>query len=167
MLVGAGEDGHAAVLFDAHGHFRADQVETFGADMTAQQAQARDAHLGLRRTRHHRAVGVAHHDVADAHRSTAALSMLDLGAADFDMVAAAEIFLDGRRQARGHNVELNGSAGEPPPQAARAQAHQRDECGDGDCAAADEPLVLRKKAQVNGAVGMDRRHWSVDRGQRR
>ena len=96
MLVGAGEDGHAAVLFDAHGHFRADQVETFGTDMTAQQAQAGDAHLGFRRARHHRAFGVAHHDVADAHRGAAALGMFDLGAADLDVMTVAEILLDGR-----------------------------------------------------------------------
>ena len=43
MLVGAGKDRDAAILLDAHRHFRADEIEAFGAHMAAQQAQAGDA----------------------------------------------------------------------------------------------------------------------------
>ena len=100
-----------------------------------------DAHLGFRRARHYRAFGVAHHDVADAHRGAAALGMFDLGAADLDVVAVAEILLDGRDKPRGHNVELDGPAREPPPQAGGPECHERGERGNDDAAAADEPLV--------------------------
>ena len=149
MLVGAGEDGHAAVLLDAHGHFRPDQVETFGTDMTAQQAQAGDAHLCFRRARHYRAFGVAHHDVADAHRGAAALGMFDLGPADLDVMTVAEILLDGRDKPRGHNVELDGPAREPPPQAGGPECHERGERGNDDAAPADEPLVPGEDTPVN------------------
>ena len=116
MFVGAGKDRDAAILLDPHRHFRADQIEAFGAHVAAQQAHSGDAHFGFRRTRHHRAVSIADDDVANAHGGAAILGALDLGAADFDVTAVAEILLDGGHQPRRHHVELNGSAGEPPQQ---------------------------------------------------
>ena len=81
-LVGAGEHGDAAVALDAHRHFGADQIEALRAHVADQQAHAGQADFGLRRARHHRAVGVAHDDVAQAQGGAALLVALDLGAAD-------------------------------------------------------------------------------------
>ena len=81
-LVGAGEHGDAAVGLDAHRHFGADQIEAFRAHLAGQQADAGNADFGFRRARDHGAVGVAHHDVAQAQRGAALLVALDLGAAD-------------------------------------------------------------------------------------
>ena len=86
MLVGAGKDGDLAIALDAHRHFGADQIEAFGAHMAAEQAHAGDADLGFRRARDHRAIDVAHDDVANAHRGAAVLGALDLGAADLRRV---------------------------------------------------------------------------------
>ena len=127
MFVGAGEDGHAAVLLDAHGHFGADQVETFGAHVPAQKAHAGNADLGLWCARHHGAVGIAHDDVTDAHGGAAVLGALDLRAADRDVVMAAEILLDGGCEPGGHNIELNGSARESPPERDAAENHHGNE----------------------------------------
>ena len=145
-FVGAGEDGDAAILLDAHGHFRADEIEAFGAHMAAQQAHAGDADLGLRRTRHHRAVGVAHDDVADAHGRAAVLGALDLSAADFDVMAAAEILLDGGSEPGRDDVELNGSAGKPPPQSEAARRHQRHRDANPDPGAPQEAPVASEEA---------------------
>ena len=117
MLVGAGgEDGDIAVLLDAHGQRRTDQIEAFGTHMAAEKAQAGDVDFRFRRTRDHGAVGIAHHDVANAHGGAAVLGALELGAADFDPFVAAEIVLDGGNQPRAEGVELDRPAGEPPPQ---------------------------------------------------
>ena len=100
MLVGAGEDGDAAVLLDAHGHFGADQIEAFGAHVAAEQAQAGNVDLRLRRARDHGAVGIAHHDIAHPHRGAAIPGALDLGAADFDVFADCRNSPRWRRRAK-------------------------------------------------------------------
>ena len=155
MLVGAGKDGDAAVLLDAHGHFRTDEIETFGAQMAAEQAHAGDAHLGLRRARHHGAVGIAHHDVADAHRGAAALGMLDLGAADHDVMMAAEILFDGGCEPGGHDVELDRSARKPPPERETAEDRYADEDADPDRGALEQTAVEEEEPAVEG-LGRDR-----------
>ncbi len=62
----------------------ADQIETFGAHMAAKQAHAGNMDFRLRRARDHGAVGIAHHDIAYAHRGAAMFGALDLRAADLD-----------------------------------------------------------------------------------
>ena len=126
MLVGAGgKHRDLAVLLDTHGEFGADQIEAFGAHMAAEQAHARDADFRFRRARHHGAVGIAHDDVADADGGAAVLGALDLGAADFDALAAAEILRDGGSQPRGEGIKLDRAARKPPPQAAEAEQSSR------------------------------------------
>ncbi len=137
--------GDAAILLDAHRHFRADQIEAFGAHMAAQQAHAGDAHFGLRRARHHGAVGIAHHDVADAHRGAAVLGALDLGAADLDVTVAAEILLDGGREPGRHDVELDRSAGEPPPKRETAEDRDAGDDADSDRGAPEQTRVAREE----------------------
>ncbi len=110
-----GEHGHIAVLLDAHRKFGADQAEAFGAHVSAEQAQAGDADFRFRSARDHRAVRIAHYNVAHSHGRTAVCGPLDLGAADFDALAAAEILLDRGDEPRGKSIELNGSGGKPPP----------------------------------------------------
>ncbi len=153
MLVGAGgEDGDVAVLLDAHRKFGADQIEAFGAHMTAEQAQAGDADFRFRRARDHGAVGIAHDDVADAHRGAAVLGALDLGAADFDAFAAAEILLDGGNEPRGEGVELDRAAGEPPPQSAEPENQHADEDAGADPDAPDQPPMPGQKAPISGQI---------------
>ena len=120
-FVGAGKNGDFAILLDAHGHLGTDQIEAFGAQMAAQKAEPGNADLGFRRARHDRPVGVAHNDVADAHRGAAVFRALDLGSADRDVMIAAEILLDGGSKPGRRNVELNGSARKPPPQSQEAR----------------------------------------------
>jgi hypothetical protein len=83
--------------------------------VAAQKTHAGKADFGFRRACHHRAVSGAHDNVADANGSAAILGALDLGAADFDVTIVAEILLDGGNKPRRHDIELNGSAIEPPP----------------------------------------------------
>src|SRR5208282_4644127 len=142
--------GNAAILLDPHGHFRADEIEAFGAHVAAQQAHAGDAHLGLRRTRHHRTVGVAHDDVADANGRAAVLGALDLSAADFDVTTAAEFLLDGGSEPGRDDVELNGSAGKPPPQSEAAHSHQRHRDANPDPGAPQEAPVASEEAARAG-----------------
>ena len=115
-LVAAGKDRDLAVGLDSHRHFRADQAQTFGANAAGQQARAGDADFRLRRARHDGAFGVPHHDVANAQRRASVRVPLDLRAADLDVMARAEIFLDRRGEPRRRDVELDRTAGEPPPE---------------------------------------------------
>ena len=115
MLVAAGKDRDLAVRFDPHRHFGADQAQSFGADAPSKQAPAGDPDFRLRRARHDGAFRVAHDDVANAQRDAAGGVALELGAADLDLVAVAEILLDRRSQPRGCDVELDWSAGQAPP----------------------------------------------------
>ena len=115
-LVAAGEDRDLAVGLDPHRHFRADQAQAFGANAAGQQARAGDADFRLRRARHHGAFGVPHHDVANAQRRASVRVPLDLRAADLDVMARAEIFLDRRGEPRRRDIELDRTAGEPPPE---------------------------------------------------
>src|SRR5262249_22927233 len=100
-----------AVRFDAHSQFGANEVEAFGTHMAAQQAQARNANLRFGCTCDDRAIGIAHDDIADPHGRTPICGALDLGAADCDPLAAAEILLDGGDKPRAECIELNGPAG--------------------------------------------------------
>ena len=81
--------------------------------------------LGLRRARHDRAVGVAHHDVADAQRRATARVALELRAADLDLMAVAEILLDRRGQPRRGEIELDRAARQPPPQGRASRRARR------------------------------------------
>ena len=141
------------ILLDAHGHFRTDEIEAFGAHMAAQQAHAGDADLGLRRARHHRTVGVAHDDVANAHRGAAVLGALDLRAADLDVMIAAEILLDRGSEPGRHDVELNRSAGKPPPQRKEARGHEHTKDANADRRAPDRTLVTRKECPQQPKAG--------------
>ncbi len=127
MLVCAGsENGDGAVGLDAHGECGTDQIETFGAHVPTEQAHAGNADFRFRRACDHGSVGVAYHDIAHPHRGAAVAGALDLGAADFDAFAAAEILLDGGDQPRSESVELDRSAVEPPPQSETAQHQEPD-----------------------------------------
>ena len=148
MLVGAGENGDIAVLLDAHRQFGADQIEAFGAHMAAEQAHAGDANFRFRRARHHGAVGIAHHDVAHAHRGAAIAGALDLRAADLDFVMAAEILLDRRGEPGRGDVELDGAVGEPPPQRDEAQGKDADHDGAANADPADQALVPGEQPPV-------------------
>src|SRR5580658_4985956 len=119
--------------------------------MAAKQAHAGYVDFRLRRARDHGAVGIAHYDVADPNRGTGR-GALDLGAADFDMFAAAEILLDGGHEPWGDRVELNGSIVEPPPQPEAAQyQHPCDTAGD-YCCQPDEPAIPRKQPPIGGQI---------------
>ena len=80
--------------------------------------------LRLRRARHYGAVGIAHHDVAHAHRGAAILGRARSACRRPRRVAAAEILLDRGHEPGGDDVELDRSAGEPPPQRAAGQQDQ-------------------------------------------
>ncbi len=112
----AGEDVDAAILLDVDHKVGVDQAEALGARIAHQQAGAGDADLGLRRGRHHRAAGVAHHDVAQPQRRAPLLVAFELRAADLDAVAAAEVLLDRGGQPRRRDIERDRAAGQPPPQ---------------------------------------------------
>ncbi len=102
---------------------RADQIQAFRAHVAGEQAQGGDVHLGLRRSGHDRAIGVAHDDVANAHGGPAILGALDLRAADFDAIVAAEILLDRRNEPGRQRVDLDRTAGEPPPEREKATSN--------------------------------------------
>ncbi len=123
-LVGAREDRDLAVRLDAHRHLGAHQAQSFGADAAGEQSGAGDADLGLGSTGDDRALGVAHHDVANAQGGAAAGVALELRAADLDFVAVAEILLDRRGQPGRGDIELDRAAGEPPPQAGHPDQHE-------------------------------------------
>ncbi len=80
--------------------------------LAGQQAGAGNADFRFRRARDHGAVGIAHHDVAQAQRRAAVLVALDLGAADDDRLLAAEILLDRRLQPWRRDVEFDRAAGQ-------------------------------------------------------
>ena len=126
-LVGAGEHRHVAIRLDPQRQRGADQIEALGARMAAQHAEAREADLGARRVGDHRAVAVAHHDVADAQRGAAVLVALEHRAADVDAVAVAEVLLDGGGEPVGREVERDRSGGETVPQGADRDADDRDQ----------------------------------------
>ena len=90
---------------------------------------AGDADFGFRRARDDGAVRVAHHDVANAQRHAAVGVALELGAANLDLVAAAEIFLDRRGQPRRRDIELDRAAGQAPPQRDHREQDQTAERG--------------------------------------
>src|SRR6202451_1014224 len=113
--------------------------------MAAQQAPAGDANFRFRRARDHSAFGIAHYDVAYAHRGATIAGALDLGAADLDFVLAAEVLLDRRGAAGGGDIELNGSIGKPPPQRDKAQDQNADNDGAADADPADQALVPGKQ----------------------
>jgi hypothetical protein len=169
VFVGAGKDGDAAIRLDTHGHFRADQIEAFGAHMAAQQAHAGNVDFRFWRARHHRTVGVAHHDVANTHGSVAILGALDLGAADLDVMAAAEILLDGGRKPRRHHVELDRSIAEPPPQGEAPQHHETAENAKPNCGAPDQTAVAGEEQSEAGNANADiiRMSGAVNRGKAR
>ena len=135
-----------------HGEFGADQIEAFGPHMTAEQAQAGDLDLRLGCARHHRAVGIAHDDVADADRGAAILGPLDLGAADFDALAAAEIVGNGGGEPGGEGVELDRSAGQPPPQAGEAQDQNAGQDAGADPDLADQAAMAGEQAAIGSEV---------------
>ncbi len=112
-LVGGREHSDVAVRLHAHGKLGADQAETLGARLPAQQADARQADLGARRVGDHFSVAVAHHDVANAQGGAPVLIALEHGAADLDTVLVAEILLDRRSEPIGREIEGDGAAGEP------------------------------------------------------
>src|SRR5262249_39809138 len=97
------------------------QTEPLGAHAARHEARARYPDLSLRRARDDRAIGGAHHDIADAQRRAAGRVALDLGAAYFHLMARAEIFLDCRREPRGRPIERDGAVAEPPPQRENAK----------------------------------------------
>ena len=68
-------------------------------------------------------VVVADDDVADAHGDADPPGPLDLGAADLDGVAVADIVLDGSREPGRRHVEIDGTGAKPPPQ--RAESSRR------------------------------------------
>ena len=75
--------------------------------------------------RHHRAARIAHHDVAQPHRGAPVVVAFELGAADLDAVAAAEILLDRGGEPRRRDIERDRAAGEPPPHRARNDQRRR------------------------------------------
>src|SRR5262249_57288238 len=94
-LVAAGKDRDLAVRLDAHRHLGADQAQPLGADATDEQARTGNTDFRLGRARDDGAVCVAHYDVANAQRRASLVGVaLDLGAADLNLVAGPEVFLD-------------------------------------------------------------------------
>jgi peroxiredoxin Q/BCP len=163
MFVGAGKDRDAAVLLDPHGHFRANKIEALGTHMAAQQTKPGDAHLGFRRARYDRAVGVAHDDVADAHGRAAILGAFDLRAADFHAAAVAEILFDGGSKPRRHDIELDGPAGQPPPQAEAGDRHNGgDRTGSNGRTAENVAIAGKKPANARKPTANMRMAGSVD-----
>ena len=120
--------------------------------MAAQKAQAGDVDFSLWRARDHGAVEVAHHDIAHPHRGAAASGALDLSAADFDAFATAEIILDGGDEPRSKDIELDGAAGEPPPQSADAEHEQSDKHSRADTDPPDQALMPGQQPPVSGQV---------------
>ena len=84
--------------------------------MPGQQTETRNTDLGLGGGRHHRAVGIAHDDVAQSQRGTAILGALELRAADLDAMTSAQPLLDRRGQPGRDDVDGERTAAEPPPQ---------------------------------------------------
>ncbi len=124
-LVGAGEHGHAAVGLDPHRQLGADQIEALRPHLPHQQAHAGQADLGLRRARHHRAVDVAHDNVAQAQGGAALLVAFDLGSADSHRLLAIEILLDRGFQPGRRQIEFNRAAAQPPPQSEKSDGRHR------------------------------------------
>ena len=122
-LLVAGEHRDLAVGLDAHRHLGADQAQSLGADAAGHQTGPGNSDLRLRCARHDRAVGIAHDDVADAQRRAPAGVALELGAADLDLMAAAEIFLDRRGEPRRREIELDRAARQAPPQGRHRDQH--------------------------------------------
>ena len=116
QFVATGENGHLPIALDAHRHFRTDQTQTLRAHVAAEQAHSGNVNFGFWRACDHRAQRIADNDIADAYRCAAALGPLDLRAADFDVMAAAEILFDGRSEPRRHEVKLDWPTCQPPPQ---------------------------------------------------
>src|SRR3974377_968921 len=108
MVVGTGgKYGDIAVPLDPHRKFGAEQAQTLGAHMPAEQAQAGDADFRLRCACENGAVGIAHDDVANTHGRAAIRGAFDLRAADFYPLAAAGVFLDGSDPPRASTVAPN------------------------------------------------------------
>ena len=157
LVVGTGENREPAVGLDAHLHLGADQAQPFGAEASGEQAGARHADLGLGRACHDRAVGIAHHDVADAQRRAAVGIALELGAADRNLMMAAEIFLDGGGEPRRGNVEFDRTITQPPPQRGHGdQRHRAKRGGDVDHLVQTHPPV--EETQVSVIIAKELAH---------
>src|SRR6516164_11730600 len=113
--------------------------------MPAEQAQAGYADFRFRRACNHGAVGITHDDVANTHGGAAIRGALDLRAADFYPLAAAEVFLDGSDQPRGESVDLNRSGREPPPESDAAKNQRADKPAAADREAPDKPPMPRSE----------------------
>ncbi len=81
-------------------------------------------------------VAVAHDDVADPHGDADTAGTLDLGAANLDGVAVADIFLDRRSEPGRGDVEIDRPCTKPPPQPTEANREDDGEC----CGRNREPL---------------------------
>ena len=125
--VGGGEHGDAAVGANPHRQIGTDQIEAFGTRMAGEQARTGEADLGARGARHDAALAVSQDDVADAQGGAAIFVPFEHGAAELDLVATAEVLLDGRGEPWRGEIERNRAAGEAQPQDADRDAeHRRD-----------------------------------------
>ena len=132
-LVAARKHRDVAVGFDPYRHLGADQAQALGTNAGGQQAPPGDSDFRLRRARHDRTVGVAHHDVANAQRRAAAGIALKLRAADLDLMAVTEILLDRRGKPRRREIEFDWPTGQAPPQRRqRDQDHAAERAADDD-----------------------------------
>ena len=126
----AGGNSNVAFRRDAHGEFGVDQVEALGAEPPYQQCGTRQPHFGLRRAGDDGVVAIADDDVADAHGDADLAGTLDLGAADLDRIAVADIVLDRGGKPRRRNIEIDRPGAEPPPQPAEAAGEDDRQRGD-------------------------------------
>src|SRR5215471_15158034 len=142
-LVAAGKDRDLAVGLDAHRHLGADQAQPLGADAAGEQARAGNADFRLGRARHDGAVRVAHHDVANAQRRASLVGVaLELGAADFNLVAGSEIFFDRRGQPGCGDIEFDRAAGQAPPKREQREEDETAERAADNCEFA-QPRIPR------------------------
>jgi hypothetical protein len=105
MLLGAGRYRDCAVRFDPHRKLCADQIQSLGARVSAEQARARESDFGLGRACDHSPVAVAHHDVAHPHGRPAMLVAFQHCARDLDAEPISEILRNRRRQPRRGDIE--------------------------------------------------------------
>ena len=108
MLVGASKDRDAAILLNAHGHFRADQVEALGGMWPLRRLNPETCTS---------AFGALATIVPSASRTTMSrirtavppFGAFYLRAADFHTTAVAEILFNGGGEPGRHDIELNGA----------------------------------------------------------
>src|SRR5205823_6287324 len=113
-----------------------------GLHAAGEQAEPGNSDFGLRRARNHRALLVAHHDVAQPQCGAPDLVAFEHGAADFNAVLAAEPRLDRRGEPWRDKVDRDRTGAELPPY--DAAAHDR---GERDRAAADQQLAYERRAR--------------------